>query len=215
MTPEQLFEENIKLATHVAMRFTAIGEYDEVMQLARIGLFKACQRFDPSYGYRFSTYAVPTIRNEIIRGHFEVRDIIKIPRLIKEDRVKVNRFLEQTEDINELSELTGVPPHRVIDVFDSFRHGVDSFSQFMVRGEDITLEDMIGAEQEMDLPVQITDFISTLEGRDKLVIDMALQEKPQTEIGQALGISQVHVSRILKKIRNRYEQFTSLEGEPV
>lgn len=215
MTPEQLFEENIKLAEYVAKKLKNSGDYEEIRQLAQIGLFKACRQFDPSYGHKFSSYAVPTIRNEIIRGHLEVRELVKIPRLITEDRVKVNRHIEDTQDVSELSKLTGVPPHRVQDVLDSFFHKIESFHQKINYNDDTTLEEMLGVSEDWDGITQLRTFLRTLEGREKEVVEMTLQDKPQAEIGQALGISQVHVSRILKKIRNRYEQFTSLEGELV
>lgn len=207
LTPDQLFEQNQDLAMWVAQKFHCNEGFEDIKQLALIGLFKAAQRFDAEKGFSFSTYAVPTIRNEIIRNHFEQKHSIKIPRRILENAVKVKRHLKHTEDVNTLSELTGLSVKAVNMVLEYLSHKTYSLDYELGKHGESSLGEMIGGyEENWDELIMIKDFMATLDEREKVILEMRINGCPQTEIGEALNISQVHASRLLKKMKTKFQQ---------
>lgn len=208
LTPQRLFEENQDLAMWVANKFYREGEFEDIKQHALIGLFNAAQRFDASRGFSFSTFSVHHIKYEIIGNHFEKRHFLKVSRSILENEVKVKRFLRETEDVHMLSKLTGLPTKAVNEVLEYL--SCQSFSLDLKVNEDgeTTLGELIPGEvADWDEQILIKDFVATLDEREKIAIEMRFKDCSQFEIGDALGISQVHASRLLKKIKAKYVEY--------
>lgn len=210
---DKLIEKNLPLVSSISKKFLNRGyEYDDIFQIGSMGLVKAVNNFDAKYNVQFSTYAVPMIIGEIKRF---LRDdgLIKVSRSVKQagrklhyDREKLIRKLNREPTIEELSEFSGMTTEEIL------------FSTEAIN-EPKYLYDTI--HQDDGSPIFLIDKISKSEGEDKQLLDkLALKEAlnkldprarqiiilryfkdiTQVKVAQMLGISQVQVSRIEKKV---------------
>ena len=214
-----LLKNNIGLIKSIVKRFLNRGyEYEDLFQLGSIGLLKAIKNFDPGYNVRFSTYAVPMIAGEIKRF---IRDdgIVKVSRSLKElngkirqakDRLTKENGKEPT--LNEISEELGVPSEDVVMAIDATaapEYLYDTIHQD--DGSPIFLIDKVVAEEdksgEMLDRLTLKEMIRKLKPRERQIIMMRyFQDRTQTQIAQKLGISQVQVSRIEKRVLDKMRQ---------
>jgi RNA polymerase sporulation-specific sigma factor len=208
-----LVSNNLGLVKSIVKRFLNRGyEAEDLFQLGCIGLVKAVENFDCSYDVRFSTYAVPMIIGEIKRF---LRDdgIIKVSRSLKEVYNKTNRAKEKlTKEFNrepsiqEIAEEIGVTSEDVVMALDA--KYTPEYLHDIVHQDDgapIMLIDRIGndSEDEGEIVEKIVlkQLLNQLKQRERQIIILRyFQDKTQTEIAEQLGISQVQVSRIEKKI---------------
>ncbi len=213
----RLVEENLPLIRSVVKKFKGRSEYDDLMQLGSIGFLKAVSNFDPSYGVRFSTYAVPMIMGEIKRF---LRDdgAVKVSRWARALAQKIAAYTDERlknnlpePKVDELAEKFGCEAGDIVFALDTSRYVVSLNES---GDEDGTpLGDRIpGAEApEEDLDgIMLRDSISDLPEREKkLIILRYFRDKTQSEVAAELGVSQVQVSRleskILAKIREKLE----------
>lgn len=213
----RLVEENLPLIRSVVKKFKGRSEYDDLMQLGSIGFLKAVSNFDPSYGVRFSTYAVPMIMGEIKRF---LRDdgAVKVSRWARALAQKIAAYTDERlknnlpePTVDELAEKFGCEAGDIVFALDTSRYVVSLNES---GDEDGTpLGDRIpGAEApEEDLDgIMLRDSISDLPEREKkLIILRYFRDKTQSEVAAELGVSQVQVSRlesrILAKIREKLE----------
>lgn len=209
---EQLFEKNTGLVHHVVKRFINRGiETEDLFQIGAMGLIKAIEKFDIDYGVCFSTYAVPLIMGEIRRF---LRDdgMIKISRNIKENarRIKMIRedFCKNTgkePTISELSELSGISVEDIVTAIDAGRE-VESIYKTMYEsdGSEVQLLDMLGREGESEDIVNklmLEKLLNDLDEKEKSLIWLRyFENKTQTQVAGDLGMSQVQVSRMEKKV---------------
>lgn len=213
----RLVEENLPLIRSVVKKFKGRSEYDDLMQLGSIGFLKAVANFDPSYGVRFSTYAVPMIMGEIKRF---LRDdgAVKVSRWARALAQKIAAYTDERlknnlpePTVDELAEKFGCEAGDIVFALDTSKYVVSLNES---GDEDGTpLGDRIpGAEApEEDLDgIMLRDSISDLPEREKkLIILRYFRDKTQSEVAAELGVSQVQVSRlesrILAKIREKLE----------
>ena len=211
---EVLIEQNLGLVHHIVKRFLNRGyEAEDLFQIGVIGLIKAIDKFDPSFAVKFSTYAVPLISGEIKRF---LRDdgMVKVSRTIKENgsRVKYARErlslkLNRDPTLEEVSREAGLTTEEVILAMEA-NVQVESIYQSVYQsdGNEIYMVDQLADkgkdEQEKMLNhLVIKQLIEGLsETEQKLIILRYYQDKTQTEVAKLLGISQVQVSRMEKKI---------------
>jgi RNA polymerase sporulation-specific sigma factor len=208
---ERLIEANLRLVWSVVQRFLNRGyEAEDLYQIGCIGLIKSIDKFDLSYDVRFSTYAVPMIIGEIQRF---LRDdgAIKVSRSIKEAAHKIRRLSE------ELHQLHGRAP-TVMELADHLQMTVEDvvFAQESLRapasiyetvyendGDPIALVDQI-AEPEQDKwfeKLALGEAVARLNERERLIIYLRYYcDRTQSEVAERLGISQVQVSRLEKRI---------------
>ena len=191
-------------------------EYDDLYQLGVIGLLKAREKFEPSRGFQFSTYAVPMIAGEIHRALMDSNKI-KASRHIKELKSKIikNDLEDLTPD--EIAILLDVPEETVkaaIDYQPSYDYIHRTAYQSNYGDDNITLEEMLVDEYSENLDnsvvekVVLKDFFNTLEERERLVWYLYNKKHMgQVEIGKLIGASQVQVSRILKRIENKAREY--------
>lgn len=200
-------EENIGLAHLCAKRFVGRGvDYEDLFQIASLGLVKATANFDESLGYKFSTYAVPVIIGEI-KSFFRSDGIIKISRRIKELSIKINAV------INRYSAENGVIPSvaQIATILDVDEESVAEAMSVCVTAISLTMSSSDG-ENQLEIPVEsreedITDklslrqIINTLPEKDKTLLDLRyFKNKTQTEVANICGCSQVQISRREKKL---------------
>lgn len=214
-----LLKNNIGLIKSIVKRFLNRGyEYEDLFQLGSIGLLKAIKNFDPDYNVRFSTYAVPMITGEIKRF---LRDdgIVKVSRSLKELNGRIRQVKERlTRDygreptLSEISEELGVPAEDIVLAMDAAsapEYLYDTIHQD--DGSPIFLIDKVAAEGDksgemLDL-ITLKEIIHKLKPRERQIIMMRyFQDRTQTQIAQKLGISQVQVSRIEKRVLDKIRQ---------
>lgn len=210
---ETLIEENMGLIHHVVKRFLGRGvEAEDLFQIGAIGLVKAVDRFDLSFGVRFSTYAVPMISGEIKRF---LRDdsMIKVSRSLKELAIKAARLREQIlqergiePGVEELAEELGVDPEELVQAMDSNAE-VESLQKIVYQGdgEGLSLMDKVDHgkdEQEILLrQLLLEQLLDTLTPEERrLIVLRFFHDETQTQVAEKLGMSQVQVSRLEKKI---------------
>lgn len=209
-----LVEKNIGLVWSIVKKFNNRGyDIDDIFQIGSIGLIKAINKFDSSFDVKFSTYAVPMIMGEIKRF---LRDdgIIKVSRNLKEiaSRARITREVLSKElgrdpTVNEIAGRLSISPEELVMAMEA---GCTPESLYTTVSEgdnsSILLIDRINNEDgtsEVDIidKLALRQILDTLKPREKQIILLRyFKEKTQVEIAKKLGISQVQVSRIEKKI---------------
>ncbi len=216
-----LIEENMGLVYSIAKRFYNRGyDNDDINQLGAIGLLRAIEKFDLSQNVCFSTYAVPLILGEIKRF---LRDdgIIKVSRSIKQTATQVSHFIEVqqkatgvTPGIEDISKALGIEIEEIIASQDATKPP-ESISSERDNGTR-RLEDFLKSEiseNEILTKIDIKTAIASLSEREKTIISMRyFLDKPQKDIAQKLGISQVQVSRLEKKILEKLRSYLTCES---
>jgi RNA polymerase sporulation-specific sigma factor len=211
---DEIVENNVGLVWSIIKRFQNRGyESEDLFQIGCIGLIKAVDKFDTSFNVKFSTYAVPMIIGEIKRF---LRDdgIIKVSRSIKElsNKARVTkeimtRELEREPTVTELSERLNVKIEEMVMAMEaSYTPESLFFTNNEGEGNSLQLIDKIEGEGEgifieMIDKLALRQILGTLKPRDKQIIILRyFKEKTQVQIAKILGISQVQVSRIEKRI---------------
>ncbi len=216
---DKLCEENMGLVWNVARKFSAGGaDIEDLAQTGTVGLLKAIDNFDPSFDVKFSTYAVPMIIGEIRRF---LRDDgpIKVSRSLKQSayrgyqaREALSAELGREPTMAEISEKCHIPTEELVEAFcataapDSINREIytDSNREFG--------EALVGKENEEQIIDRITvgNILKKLKPRERQIIVLRyFRGKTQAEIANVIGVSQVQVSRIEKKVfeRIRKEEF--------
>ncbi len=210
---ERLVLENMGLIGSIVKRFAGRGyEQEDLFQIGSIGLIKAVDKFDTSFDVKFSTYAVPMITGEIKRF---LRDdgMIKVSRSLKENSVKTARAVDEYRKkylkeptVEIISEMTGIP---IEDIVMSFEASADIESIYKTvyqgDGSEVQLIDRLPEKKNFHDEVVDTMVVHELidelsENDKKLIIMRYFEERTQTDIAEKLGISQVQVSRLEKRI---------------
>lgn len=221
---ERLAERHLPLAEYLARRFKDRGEpLDDLIQVASLGLLKAIDRFDPDRGVAFSTFATPTIVGELKRHFRDKGWTIKVPRQMQElgrkipDAVEeLGHSLNRPPSIDEIAEHLGAS---VEDVIEASRardaYTPTSLDAPVIEGEASEVIDLVGTEDEalefIDSWEQVGNLLTDLPFRERKIIYLRFVEsKSQSEIAKEIGISQMHVSRLLGRtlaeLRRRAEQ---------
>lgn len=217
---DTLFEENVGLIYSVARRFLGRGvDMEDLFQIGSIGLLKAADKFDMGFEVRFSTYAVPMIAGEIKR-YLRDDGILKVSRSIKENHYKIyqkreslERSLGREPTLAELSEAMQLPMEELVLTMEAGTE-VESLQKTIYQGDgnEISLMDKLtekGNQQDALLDkLLLEEILGTLEPKERRLIYMRyFLDMTQTQIAERLGISQVQVSRlekrILKKLREK------------
>ncbi|RHP32481.1 RNA polymerase sporulation sigma factor SigF [Lachnotalea sp. AF33-28] len=210
---DKLVADNMGLIWSIVRRFAGRGhEMEDLFQIGSIGLLKAIDKFDLSYDVKFSTYAVPMITGEIKRF---LRDdgMIKVSRSLKEIAYKaktakemMNNRLGREPTIDELAEELGICVEELAVALESGAE-VESIYKTIYHGDGNTIslidkiEETENDNEKLLNRLVLQELISALEPQEKRIITMRyFLDKTQTEIAKELGISQVQVSRLEKKI---------------
>lgn len=210
---DQLVSENTGLVWSVARRFMNRGhELEDLFQIGCIGLIKCIDKFDTSYEVKFSTYAVPMIAGEIKRF---LRDdgMIKVSRSLKENaykalaaREKFCNELGREPTLEELSERIAVSKEDLVLAMESSAE-VESIYKTIYQSDENSIYLIDKLIQNKDESSEVVDRITiralmdSLNEKDREIIRLRyFEDKTQTEIARILGISQVQVSRLEKKI---------------
>lgn len=212
LSEETLINENMPLVHRCVRALSREGyEYDDLIQLGAIGLVKAIRRFDTGLGLMFSTYAVPLINGEIKRF---IRDdgIIKVSRSLKETKQKITYAQRELAQMNnrepslgEISAHTGIDIEKIVLALDacmpceSLQRPVlnDGTSELVLAD---TINDNNGFADELE-KIALKSALGNLKPRDRQIIILRyFKGKTQSEISKLIGVSQVQISRIEKKV---------------
>ena len=210
---EVLIEQNLGLVHHIVKRFMGRGyDAEDLFQIGVIGLIKSIDKFNVSYEVKFSTYAVPLITGEIKRF---IRDdgMVKVSRTLKENgmrikyaRERLSNKLNREPTLEEIAQEAALSEEEVILALEA-NVQVESIykSVYQNDGNEIYMVDQLADEkdeQEEVLNHLVIDQLvgSLTETEQKLITLRYYQDKTQTEVAKVLGISQVQVSRMEKRI---------------
>jgi len=216
---EQLIEENIGLIWCVVRRFMGRGvDAEDLFQIGSIGLLKAIDKFDFSFGVKFSTYAVPMISGEIQRF---LRDdgIIKVSRSLRAlsykaylERERLQETLQREPTLEELAEIMQVEKEELVMAMEASVE-IESIYKpvYQKDGNEVPLlerlEEKEGQEEQVLNKILLGQLLEELEKEERQLIYLRyFADKTQTEIGKELGISQVQVSRMEKRILQRMRE---------
>lgn len=211
----ELVERMLPLARSLARRYVGKGEpLDDLEQVASLGLLKAIDRFDVSRDVRFATFAVPTIAGELKR-HFRDRGwMLRVPRDIQELSARVSRAREtltrdlgRSPTVDEVARTVGASVEQVLDALraaDSYR--MMSLDEPLAEGAG-ALEAIGGDDEGYELAehrVLLRRGLDGLGAREREIVRLRFeQDLTQAEIGQRIGVSQMHVSRIIRQAISR------------
>ncbi len=208
---DEIIEKNTRLVWSVVQRFVNRGyELDDLFQIGCIGLLKSINKFDLSYDVKFSTYAVPMILGEIQRF---IRDdgTVKVSRSLKELANKIRRENEKFAKVNErpptireLAKELNVSEEEIVMALDASR-SPSSIHETVYEndGDAILLLDQITdtSNARWFEKISLRKAIETLDEREKLIVYLRYyKDQTQSEVAERLGVSQVQVSRLEKKI---------------
>ncbi len=210
---EYVVQENTGLVWSIVRRFVGRGcEIEDLFQIGSIGLMKAIDKFDENFEVQFSTYAVPMISGEIKRF---LRDngMIRVSRSIKELAVKIRAAEDQfckkngrEPTMSELAEQVGVPTEEIAVALEAGAE-VESIYKTIYEGDGNAIQLIDRLEQEKRPDEELVNYMTLetilrdLPKREKdLIFYRYYEEKTQTKVAEMMGISQVQVSRMEKKI---------------
>lgn len=210
---DALVKANLRLVWSVVQRFLNRGyEADDLFQIGSIGLLKAVDKFDLSYDVRFSTYAVPMIIGEIQRflrddGSIKVsRSLKELNHRIRRKRDDLAKELGRNPTIQEIATALGITPDEVVLAHEAGRSPSSIHETvFENDGDPITLMDQIAddPEEKWFSNLTIKDIVERLSERERLIVYLRYyKDQTQSEVAERLGISQVQVSRLEKRILN-------------
>jgi len=215
---DQIVEAYYPLAYHLAMRFRNRGEsIEDLAQVAALAMVKAVDRFDPTRGLKFSSFAVPTVLGELKR-HFRDRAwAVRVPRRLKDLRVtmtaeisELGHQLGRSPTIAEIAERLGVPEETVIEVLEAgAAFQTESLNAPSFGGEDASTDTgwVAGALAVHDARIEAFDdhdavrrLLETLPERERTIVYLRFYEGlTQSQIAAQVGVSQMHVSRLLQR----------------
>ncbi|MHB9053147.1 MAG: SigB/SigF/SigG family RNA polymerase sigma factor [Thermoleophilia bacterium] len=216
------------LVHSLARRFANRGEpLDDLVQVASMGLLKAIDRFDPDRNVQFTTYAVPTIVGEL-RRHFRDRSsAIRLPRGLRERSYLIKNAVQgfsqengRSPSISEIAAATGISEEEVIEGLEGSEATTIASLDTTTEEGDLSLLDIIGGEDQtlklLDERLSLAGAMSELDLREQNLLYLRFIEGlSQTEIAERLDISQMHVSRLLRRtLQSLRQNLTSSSGKP-
>jgi RNA polymerase sigma-B factor len=213
---EELIRRFLPLARQLARRYERADEpLEDLVQVASMGLVKAVERFDPSRGTAFSSFAVPTILGELKRYFRDVGWAVHVPRGMQERALEVNRAvtelsrqLGRSPNPAELAEFTGLGPEEVLEAMEA-AVAYESVSLEAPRSDGDAdsgsgVVDRIGHEEPgyelAEYAAALAPQLRALPERDRLVLQMRFgEDMTQSQIAERIGVSQMHVSRLIRR----------------
>ena len=209
---ERLIRDNNGLIWSIVKRFVGRGhEAEDLFQIGCIGILKAIDKFDMSYDVKFSTYAVPMIMGEIKRF---IRDdgMVKVSRLVKENGWRIRNVeaelmgaLGREPTIEEIASRVEMSREDVVLTLEANRD-VESINRVVYEndGNEVCVGDQVADKsnnEELVNRIVLNSLLKKLSDKEKLIIEMRyFLDKTQSQVAENLGISQVQVSRLEKKI---------------
>jgi len=210
---DDLVTAHMGLAEYLARRFTNRGEpLDDLVQVAALGLLKAVDRFDPERGLEFSTYATPTIVGELKRHFRDKGWAVRVPRRVQELHLRLgsvvstlSQELGRSPTIGEIAHSAAVSEEEVLEAIEAgHAYRFTSLDAPSGNDDEMSLSTELGAEDQglidSEHRVTLSPLIAQFPPRERMILHLRFFEGlTQSEIAARLGISQMHVSRLLAR----------------
>jgi RNA polymerase sigma-B factor len=228
---ELLVRRFAPLARSLARRYAHTSEpFEDLTQVASLGLLKALERFDPEQGVAFASFAVPTILGELRRYFRDSSWGVHVPRDLQERTLKVGRAQEQLSKelgraptVGELAVYLELDTERVLEALQAAK-SYDALPLDAPTGsadgaeESITYLAVLGAEDEhyelVELGATVATALKSLQPRERAIVRLRfIEELSQAEIGRRVGISQMQVSRVLRRSLEQLRVLTHAQAE--
>jgi RNA polymerase sigma-B factor len=221
---DELVEEHAPLAHFLAGRFSSRGEpRDDLVQVALVGLLKAVERFDPARGLQFSTFATPTILGELKR-HFRDRGwTVRVPRRVQELHLQLGRIISalgqeqgRSPTPAEIAARAGVSEEDVLEAMEAgslYRLvSLDGSSSPDDEGGDLAA--CLGGDdpafERIEHRDELAEMLGALPQRERRIVELRFFDSlTQSEIAERVGVSQMHVSRLLTRSLDRLREATA------
>jgi RNA polymerase sigma-B factor len=210
---DELVTAHMGLAEYLARRFTNRGEpLDDLVQVAALGLLKAVDRFDPERGLEFSTYATPTIVGELKRHFRDKGWAVRVPRRVQELHLRLgsvvstlSQELGRSPTIGEIAHAAAVSEEEVLEAIEAgHAYRFTSLDAPSGNDDEMSLSAELGSEDQglidSEHRVTLSPLIAQFPPRERMILHLRFFEGlTQSEIAGRLGISQMHVSRLLAR----------------
>jgi RNA polymerase sigma-B factor len=219
---DELCERFLPLARDLALRYTYTDEpFEDLLQVASLGLIKAIDRFEPGRGTKFTSYAAPTMLGELKRHFRDKGWSLHVPRDLQERALAVSRATEElskelgrSPKVREVAAELGCSVEQVLEAQEAAAsYEASSLDAPSARDDDdsASLVDLLGREDDAYELVEDRDAIATtwaaLPEVERKVLELRfMHDLTQREIGERIGYSQMHVSRLLRRALNRLER---------
>lgn len=217
----ELVERHLYLAEIIAKKFVNRGiEYDDLFQVASLALIKALERFDVSMGYRFSSFATPTIVGEIKNYFRDKSRTIRLPRRESEmmkqiatAREALTTLTGRSPSADEIAERLDIPVEHVLEVLEVSHSTVIASLDYMEESNGHgSLLSYVGSDEENYEKIENIDFLrqamEQCNDLEKKIIEARFfQEKSQREVADLIGVSQMYISRMEKKIIAKFRHY--------
>ena len=219
----ELIERYIYIAEILSKKYTNRGiEYDDLFQVASLGLIYAIERFDLSRGFKFSSFATPTIIGEI-KKHFRDKGwALRVPRRIQVlskkinvTKEKLNQELQRIPTIEDIANYLKCTEEEVLEAMEASHvyspKSLDIVFNSSSDDKNIQLRDLVGEDDKYYLLFENKDFIDRMIGKlneveRKIIIDRYFKNKTQIIVANELDVSQMTISRMEKKIINKFKK---------
>src|SRR3954453_18719949 len=211
---DELVKRFLPLATRLAQRYhRGVEPLDDLVQVASVGLLNAIDRFDPERGTAFSSFAVPTIAGELKRYFRDKGWALRVPRDLQELAQRVNRTgdrilheLGRTPTVAEIAGALEITPEQVLEAREAATaYRTESLDQHFGDDQDATrVVDTLGADEpgylQAEQSATLEAMMWVLSDREREVLRLRfVEDLTQSEIGHRVGLSQMHISRLLRQ----------------
>jgi RNA polymerase sigma-B factor len=213
---EELVERFIPLARDLALRYSYTDEpFDDLLQVASLGLLKAIDRYEPDRGNKFTSYAAPTILGELKRHFRDKGWALRVPRRLQETGLRINKVTEElwqrlgrTPTVREIAKAAGLPEDEVLEAMDAVQAYSTASLDAPMGDDGATPAQTLGEDdrslEHLEEWASIAPLVEQLPARERRVLYLRFfGDMTQTEIADELGISQMHVSRLLSQTLSR------------
>jgi RNA polymerase sigma-B factor len=228
---EKLIEQYMSLVRSLARRYAYRGEQlDDLVQIGAIGLIKAIDRFDVNRGVELTTYATPNIIGEIKRHFRDKGWAVRVPRGLQELNVQLSKLMEQltvqlgrSPTIPELAKAAGVEEEQVLEALESGRAYTSLSLSVGAGGDDddgLDPLESLGTEEHQyevseDRAVLAPGF-RALDPRERMILQLRFFDGlTQSQIAQQVGISQMHVSRLIRRSLEKIRETIAADEESI
>ncbi|HEY6778000.1 MAG TPA: SigB/SigF/SigG family RNA polymerase sigma factor [Thermoleophilaceae bacterium] len=218
---EELVKRFLPLARELALRYRYTNEpFEDLLQVANLGLIKAVDRYEPERGTKFTSYAAPTILGELKRHFRDKGWALRVPRGLQERAMTVNRetetlskYLGRSPTVREVAKALGLSVEEVLEASEAAAsYETASLDAPVARedGESALLVELVGEDDSAYELVESRDAIAAtwkaLPDIERKVLELRfVDDLTQREIGERIGYSQMHVSRLLRRALKRLE----------
>ncbi|HEU4529092.1 MAG TPA: RNA polymerase sigma factor SigF [Actinomycetota bacterium] len=225
---DELVEMFLPLAEYLARRFSGRGEsLDDLVQVASVGLLNAIDRFDPEREVQFSTYAAVTIVGELKRHFRDKGWAIRVPRRLQEVGLRINAVLPELSQelgrsptIDEIAERCEATPEEILDAMEAVQAYSTTSLESPIGEEGVAPIDVLGTEDPslelLESWTAVAPAVRLLPPRERKVLYLRFfRGMTQSEIAREVGVSQMHVSRLLAQSLRFLRETVGEDGWPL